>query len=333
MSKKWADPIDRLLAADEKARPKLEPISTALLRNKDLATYNQKENTKSEDNFFQTRIIEVDPKQIIRWKYKDRPENELGDIEDLADTFKTIGQQQPCILRLSNESHGKYELIVGERRWRAAEMAGLKVKAIVSAIDDKTSALIQAIENEKRNDLSDFAKGISFSDKIERGLITPKDIIEILGINKQQVTRLLSYRKIPKNLFDAIDDFRKVSSRTAYELVRLSGKSEAHLQALINMANKIRTGEYGQKKIERELERVTSDSKAILTTNKKIVSHDGRHLFTWRLDGNLVPSIHFPKEILDLMNENTINVDAVTEAIKLCIEQKINGSCTMEENK
>lgn len=270
-------------------------------------------------------IKEIDTKNIIRWKYKDRPENELGNIQELADTFKLVGQQQPCILRSSKEFPGKYELIVGERRWRSAEIAGLKLKAVIEEMDDKKAALIQAIENEKRTDLSEYAKGMSFANKINQGLITQRDIIEILGITKQQVTRLLSYSKIPKKLFDAIEDFRKVSSRTAYELCRLSNKSEMYLSALIEMSEDIRSGEFGQKKIEKELEKKLTKKNSILITNKKITSNDGRHIFTWRLDNNETPSIHFPKDIIKLLHENIINFDELTMEFKECITRKLDN--------
>jgi ParB family chromosome partitioning protein len=297
MAKKWEDPLDRLLAADEKA-------SLSRINNKD----KLKKTSISENS-----ILELNVADIIRWQYKDRPENENGDISDLAETFKAIGQQQPCIARPSQEHPNKYELIVGERRWRAAEVAGLKLKVIVQNFDDKTAALIQAVENEKRKDISEFAKGMSYAEKIERGFLTQKDLINVLNISKQQVTRLLSYKQIPKALFDEISDFRNVSSKTAYELRRLSSKGEDHLNALIQMADKIREGKYGWNKIGKELDKALSQKIQTIPTNKRIVDESGRHLFTWRLDNNSNPSIHFPKDIIELINRNTAKFEELTK--------------------
>ena len=151
-------------------------------------TYIQSSDPKVSN---ENHIIEIDPTSIIRWEHKDRPNNELDGIDDLASTFKSIGQQQPCIVR-PTKSKGVYELIVGERRWEAAKLSRCKLKILVKDIDNKTAALVQAIENEKRVGLSDFAKGKSYSEKIKLGFISQKDIVEILGISKQQVTRLLS---------------------------------------------------------------------------------------------------------------------------------------------
>ena len=326
MAKKWADPLDRLLEADEKASvlDYLNPI------NKKKAEMASQQESETAFNSSKYEILEINTNDIIRWIHKDRPENELGNISELADTFKSVGQQQPCILRPSKSGEKKYELIVGERRWRAAELAKLPLKAIVKDIDDKKAALIQAIENEQRNDISEFAKGMSFANKIEKGLISQKDITEILGINKQQVTRLLSYSRIPKPLFAAIEDFRKVSSRTAYELVRLANKDEKHLSILIKMADKISDGSYGQKKIEQEIKKSLSNFKNTLTENKKVIGQSGKHLFTWRIDGNAIPSIHFPREILNLINEKAMNFDEITEILKTYIDQKVkNYKCAV----
>ena len=319
MVKKWLDPLDRLLEADEKSRSVKD-----YLQNPNPSNDNKNSLSRESPSANETVVIDIDVKKIVRWKYKDRPENELGNIDELAETFRTVGQQQPCILRVSQEIPGKYELIVGERRWKAAEKAGLKLKAIVQSFDDKTAALIQAVENEKRSDISEFAKGMSYADKIENNLITQKDLTDILSISKQQVTRLLSYKKIPELLFNTIEDFRKVSARTAYELARLASKSEEHLQALISMAEHIRDGKYGQKRIEKELEKALSSKTEVIQSNKKIIGVDGRHLFTWRLDNNSAPSIHFPKDITSLLNKNSIDFDELTLEFKECIERKIN---------
>ncbi len=321
-AKKWLDPLDRLLEADEKSRTVKECLTSISQHSGPIA---ENEPNKIRQTSTSLTIEEIDVKKIIRWKYKDRPENELGDIKELAETFKSVGQQQPCILRASKEFSGKYELIVGERRWKAAELAGLKLKAVVRDFDDKEAALIQAVENERRQDLSEYAKGMSYADKIEQGLLAQKDLIEILGISKQQVSRLLSFRKIPQPLFDAIEDFRKVSARTAYELARLANKDNTHLHILIEMAEKIRDGKFGQKRIEKELNEKLLKKETPMPSNRKISGNDGRHLFTWRLDNNATPSIHFPKDIIKLFNVNAIDFDDLTQEIKKCLSKRLGN--------
>jgi len=321
MAKKWANPLDRLLEADTKAisiKDNMDANNDLKSSKDSLQLINKIQNHTNED-----AIVNVDVKKIIRWKHKDRPENELGNIEELAATFKSVGQQQPCILRVSKEFPGKYEIIVGERRWRAAEMAGLKLKAVIQDIDDKTATLIQAIENDKRSDISEFAKGMSFADKIDHGLVTQKDLVDLLGVSKQQITRLLSFKKIPEPLFNAIEDFRKVSARTAYELARLANKNDETLSVLLTLTEKIREGKYGANRINSEVEKALSNKTPDVTLSGKVIGSDGRHLFTWRKDNNSAPSIHFPNDILKLIHDNSISFDELTKDFKECLTKKL----------
>lgn len=271
----------------------------------------------------QVLVHEVNPDNVYRWSEKDRPENELDGVEDLAKNFKQIGQQVPCIVRPSTNHDKQYELIVGERRWRAAKLAKMNLKIIVHQLDDRMAALIQAAENEKRQDLSEFAKGMSYSSKIESGILAQADLTSILGISKQQVSRLLSFSKIPQPLFHVINDFRKVSARTASELVRLSAKNKDYIAVLVELAPSIRTGKFGEKKIHKEIEKRTSP-KTTTDNNKKVIDSDGRHLFTWRLDNNSIPSIHFPKSIYDLMQREQIDFNEITEEVKTCLSSKLS---------
>jgi ParB family transcriptional regulator, chromosome partitioning protein len=323
MAKKWADPLDKLLEADGKANDVKSYLSAiSCTQDKSKLSTNKTDSTLIESKI---EIIELDVTDIDRWEFKDRPEDEIGNIEELAQTFKSIGQQQPCVVRKSKKSVGRYEIIVGERRWRAAEIAGLKLKVIIQDIDDRTAALIQAVENEKREDISDFAKGMSYADKIEKKLISQKDLIELLGISKQQVSRLLSYKNIPKELFDSVRNFKKVSARTASELARLANKSPEHLSILIEMSDKIREGKLGQKRLEKELyERINKTNNPV-PSKQKIHTDDGRHIFTWRLDNNSSPSVHFPNDIIKLIRSNEISFDQITKEIKECIEKNLHN--------
>lgn len=303
MTKKWEDPLDRLIKADNKA----QSINSYL-----------KEITESDA--ISSEVLSLDPCEIIRWKYKDRPESEFGNIKELAETFKNIGQQQPCIVRVAKgQTKHKYELIVGERRLEAAKLAQIKIKVIVENMDDKTASLIQAVENEKRIDLSDYARGISFSEKISKGFVTQNDLVSILGISKQQVTRLLSFSKIPAELLEAIGDFKLVSARTAYEISRLAKKGDNYVKALATLAKQISAGKIGSTGIiaavERKSKPITQKSKL---KNKK-VSVQGTHIYSLCTDDKGTPSIRFSKHVVSLIQDKIINIDSLSEELTKCI--------------
>jgi len=97
------------------------------------------------------------------WMFADRPENEMGDINSLSESIKITGQQEPILVRpTDNEKKEQYEIIFGHRRWRACKKIGTKVLAIIKAVTDREASLFQKEENENRKDLSDFAKAKSF---------------------------------------------------------------------------------------------------------------------------------------------------------------------------
>jgi len=272
----------------------------------------------SSDDF-----AEIDTNLIIRWKYKDRPSNEYGDIESLAKTIKEIGQQVPCIVRRLKDKDGYYELIAGERRWKATEILGIKLKCVVKNIDDHTAALIQAVENEKREGLSDYAKGMSYSEKISNGILSQTDLTGILGISKQQVSRLLSFSKIPKLVLDAISDMSKVSARTAEEIKRLANKGENYISIILQTSDKLKTGSMGAASLCNYVEKNISGGDKL--SSKQIKSPDGRHIFTWRIDNNSSPSIHFPKDIANLISNEKINKEIITNEIMELIILKLKG--------
>ena len=269
------------------------------------------------------KIIEVLPNSVRNWKFHDRPEMELGDIAALAQEFKEVGQQQPCIVRaLKNEVQYQYEIIAGERRWRASLLAKTKLKVIVKELSDNEAALVQITENSNRKDLSDYAKGMSYAQLIDNGIIQQKDLVEKLGKPKQYISSLLSFSKIPEEVMDAISDMTLVSCRSAEQIRRLSSKGESYVKALISIADKIRSGKYGQERIEKYvLCYVNSEQQEIKPKSiTKAIDRTGRHLFTWRNDINDCPSIHFPKDMSKFIRDHKSNL---TDDILKMIENYI----------
>jgi ParB family chromosome partitioning protein len=268
----------------------------------------------------------IDPFQIKNWEFSDRPENELGDIKSLANEFLKIGQQQPCVVRPTKMgAKFKYELIIGERRWRASIEAKTQLKAIIKDIDDNTSALCQAAENNNRKDLSDFAKSISYTKLIANGIVTRNDLVKQLGKSKQYISSLLSFSDIPESIISAIKDMSKVSYRSGETIKRLSNKGENYINALIDIADKIRTGEIGSKKIDAIVNKKINIKESDSHDNKrKIITKSGRHLYTWRFNDDNRSSIYFPKDISDLISSKKINLDSLDRVMHEILSAEIS---------
>ena len=309
------------LAAQLNIVPETEKPTSIVKQNKRIGkrrTWLEEEATES--------ICLIDPIDISNWEFHDRPETELGDIKSLANEFITVGQQQPCVVRPTPVgSNTKYELIIGERRWRASALANLKLKVIIKDLDDNDAALSQAAENDNRKDLSDYAKGLSYARLIENGIITRKDLIEKLGRNRQYVSALLSFSEIPKSIVDAIGDMSKVSYRTGETIKRLAAKSEAHVEAIIAKARQISTGSLGNKKLPELVEKfIGNDVVAPTINSQKLHTSDGRHIFTWRKDNNSMRSIHFPKDISKLIASESLDTKNISKRFMEVINDELS---------
>ena len=279
-----------------------------------------------QENHNSQQLKMVNPDLIKNWEFHDRPKSELGDIGALANDFLKVGQQQPCVVRpIQNSSKHKYELIIGERRWRAAKSAGIDLKVIVdSDMTDAQAALAQATENDSRIDLSDYAKGMSFSKLINERIIQQKDLMKSLGKSHQYISALLSFAKIPAEIIESVGDWGNVSSRTSETIVRLSKKGQDHIDAIITLSERIKSGKLGWNSLSKLVLNSLNEKQSPPNTNKKILSPDGRHMFTWRMDNNNMPSIHFPKQINDLFSAKKIDVENLTGEFMKLLQKKIN---------
>jgi ParB family chromosome partitioning protein len=314
---------DMLKKAEEKIKPEDRNLTDEIEAPWQTTSITTQTITKTEENHSDKQyIIDVETSTIQNWEFHDRPESELGDIQALANDFIKIGQQQPCVVRPTPPgSTTKYELIIGERRWRAAKLAGIDLKVIIKTnLSDIDAALSQAAENDNRVDLSDYAKGMSFSKLIDDKIIKQKDLIEKLGRSKQYVSALLSFSKIPIEIIDAVGDWSNVSARLGEKIKQLANKNTENIPAILSISSKIKEGKIGEKTIEKLIDKKLKPIESLVNTNQKVLSRDGRHIFTWRSDNNSLPSIHFPKQINDLFKGNKLSLDEFTSNVQNSIE-------------
>lgn len=304
-----APKVDMLLSS----MPKRTVIESSILSHTNLSV-------ESPNN-----LKYVNPHKICNWKYKDRSPVDRGDIEALAKSLKENGQAQPCVVRpLVNNGKHDYELVVGERRHLAATLIGIDLLVMIENLSDTEAAIKQIIENSDRKDLSEYSIGMSYAKLIEDNIITTKDLEERLGQTKLQINRLLSFSKVPKEIWDAIEDPSKISARTATELRALSNKGPVYIDAIISLAAKIGTGKIGSTNLHKEIERIINGVNENTSSAVEIKSKNGRHLFTWRRDSNNQISISFPKDIRDVMNKERLE-----ESIKKEIENQLNSTASI----
>lgn len=208
---------------------------------KNIDSYSQLENV----------LANIDPNLCRPWQFADRPDDEMGDIESLANSLKEYGQQEPVLVRpVHNLNDVKYEVIFGNRRWRAAKRAGIMLLAIIKKVSDQEAALFQKEENENRKDLSDLARARSYQAQINAGIFKSEiEISRALGISRQNLNDIMAFNRIPEKLTNVIPNLKNISRKTAVKLAILS-KDESNLDKLISLANKIGNGEITANNLE-----------------------------------------------------------------------------------
>jgi len=128
-------------------------------------------------------------------------------LSALADSIQNAGLMQPIVAR--PKKGGGYELVAGERRWRAAQIAGLKqIPAIIKDIDDKTSAEWALIENLQREDLNPIDRAEAFDRLVVDFQATQKEIATQLGIDRSTVANVLRLNDLEPIIKDAVRDGR-----------------------------------------------------------------------------------------------------------------------------
>lgn len=197
------------------------------------------ENTTTDLGFMVMQYL--DPNDCRPWAYADRPEEEMGNIDELAESIKLHGQQEPILVRQAVNSSGDYdyEIIFGNRRWRACLQADVKLIAIVKPLSNQQAALYQKEENENRKDLSDLSRAKSYKTQLDAGIFnSEKELSDILGISKQNLNDIMAYTRLPAELIDVLPHLNTISRKTVVKMSVLS-KEKKKLKCMVTLAAQI----------------------------------------------------------------------------------------------
>ncbi len=175
-------------------------------------------------------------------------------LGSLADSIKTAGLMQPIVVRASGEG---YEIIAGERRWRAAAIAGLThVPAIIKDLDDRTSAEWALIENLQREDLNPIDRAEAFDRLVVDYNATQQDIASQLGIDRSSVSNFLRLNDLELTAKDAVRDGR-LSMGHAKVLLGIPEITKCKA-----IARKCAAEQWSVRELERQLKKVNASAKS-----------------------------------------------------------------------
>lgn len=126
-------------------------------------------------------------------------------LQELAGSIRQHGIVQPIVVRTIGT--GRYEIIAGERRWRAAQLAGLvEIPVIIRDVDDRTALELAIVENVQRADLNPLEEAMGYDQLIEDHGYTQNDLGEIIGKSRSHVANSLRLLKLPEPVRDMLAD-------------------------------------------------------------------------------------------------------------------------------
>lgn len=158
-------------------------------------------------------------------QYQPRTQMDPDALQELADSIRSQGLVQPIVVR--KLGGGEYELIAGERRWRAAQLAGLhEIPAVVREIPNQAAAAMSLIENIQREDLNPLEEALAMSRLIAEFGLTHQQTAESVGRSRTAVTNLLRLLELEDETKELLDQ-RELDMGHARALLALKGKQQA----------------------------------------------------------------------------------------------------------
>jgi ParB family chromosome partitioning protein len=161
------------------------------------------EGLRAADNSGAVRRLPV--AELIANRQNPRRDFDADQLEELTSSIREKGIMQPLLVRPSGDQPGRYEIIAGERRWRAAQRAGLgDVPVIVRDVDDKESLELAIIENVQRADLNPLEEAMGYGQLMEQFDYTQQDLAQVIGKSRSHVANTLRLLKLPRDVRDML---------------------------------------------------------------------------------------------------------------------------------
>ena len=196
------------------------------------------------------RLVPVD--SIKPSPYQPRREYDPSKIEELAISIKEHGLLQPIILRRVDSG---FEIVAGERRWRAAKMAGLmEIPAVVRDVDAKSAMAVALVENIQREDLNPVEEAAAFKRLVDEFGISQEAIGEMIGKSRSYVANILRLLKLPEKVRVLLRE-GKIDMGHARALLSLENPDTQ-----ISLANLVAEKRLSVREVERLVKLRTSES-------------------------------------------------------------------------
>lgn len=189
------------------------------------------ENATDEGKLSELDIHEIEPN-------REQPRKDFDEeaLNELADSISVHGLLQPIVVR--PRASGRYEIIAGERRWRACRIAGLtRVPAVIKELDEQSAAEIALVENLQREDLNAYEEALGYSTLIEKFGLTQEDAAARVGKSRAAVANALRLLKLEKKILDALREGKITAGHARALLAVEDEKRDELFQLALNGAS------------------------------------------------------------------------------------------------
>ncbi|MEG0977405.1 MAG: ParB/RepB/Spo0J family partition protein [Bacilli bacterium] len=255
----------------------------------------------------QKDVLEIDIDEIRSNPYQPRKTFDIESLNELAKSIKEYGVVQPIIVKKSIKG---YELIAGERRTKAAKIAGLKViPAIIKDFNDQEMMEIALIENIQREDLNPMEEATSFSNIIKLRGYTQEEFANKFGKSRSYVTNILGLLKLP-------DEVKKMVERKSISMshARVLSKIDDD-EKVIDLAKQIVNEELSVREIERmaSIDTMPKKQKQVVETNYR--------MFENIVCDKLSTKVRISKNKIEIYFSDEEDLERILEKLNIKIEE------------
>jgi len=186
------------MMSDDQSRKRLGRGLAALIGDIDMPQAGE-ETAKVSVAVTSEKLVPIE--LVARNPHNPRRNFSDSEIDDLAQSIREHGIVQPVIVRPSLLSAAHYELIAGERRWRAAQRAGLvQIPVVMRDVDDRTALELAIIENVQRTDLNPVEEALGYQQLIDEHEYTQVDLAQVVGKSRSHVANTLRLLRLPNDV-------------------------------------------------------------------------------------------------------------------------------------
>ena len=269
-----------------------------------------------------SRVIEVDINEILPNRFQPRIQFDEEEILELSDSIREHGVIQPLVVRTIGD---KYEIIAGERRYKASVLAGKEtVPVIVKNLNDKDSAEIALIENIQRKNLTPIEEALSYKKILDMGYITQENLASKLGKSQSAVANKIRLLNLSDEVQEALLE-NKISERHARSLLKLANSKQQNemLEKIITERLTVRRADEEIEKMKNNIEEDSEDD------TQKIIEKGEIDMNNNMFGMPNVPQTPQPTTGFDIFgstNQQSVQPQPVVSAVVEPVQQPITSS-------